>query len=167
MHPRRFVGAWTERNLWGPCLLNGAIELISSFQQCSHFFLFEPICTAILLAACSIVHVIRIHAIYEKNRNILYGMGGLLALQVVVTAICCGFYRCKYPILCWESSLLVVLPKYARSTCQVTWWTDNIHLSCAETGLTLPPLLLLMVSNSTWERSTIPSSCHANIICNH
>ena len=64
-------------------------------QQCSHFFLFEPICTAILLAACSIIHVIRIHAIYEKKRNVLFGMGGLLALQVVVTAICCGFYRCE------------------------------------------------------------------------
>ncbi|KAI0657378.1 hypothetical protein C8Q70DRAFT_919863 [Cubamyces menziesii] len=64
-----------------------------SQAQCSHFFLFEPICTAILLAACSLVHVIRIHAIYEKSRNVLYSMGGLLALQVVVTAICCGFYR--------------------------------------------------------------------------
>ncbi|KAI0712219.1 hypothetical protein C8Q76DRAFT_733847 [Earliella scabrosa] len=64
-----------------------------SQDQCSHFFLFEPICTAILLAACSLVHVIRIHAIYEKNRNILYSMGGLLGLQVVVTAICCGFFR--------------------------------------------------------------------------
>lgn len=26
----------------------------------------------------------------------LFGMGGLLALQVVITAICCGFYRCEY-----------------------------------------------------------------------
>ncbi|KAI8986111.1 hypothetical protein BD414DRAFT_487693 [Trametes punicea] len=64
-----------------------------SQAQCSHFFLFEPICTAILLAACSLVHVIRIHAIYDKSRNVLYGMGALLALQIVVTAICCGFYR--------------------------------------------------------------------------
>ncbi|CDO75327.1 hypothetical protein BN946_scf184848.g4 [Trametes cinnabarina] len=64
-----------------------------SQAQCSHFFLFEPICTAILLAACSLVHVIRIHAIYDKSRNVLFGMGGLLALQIVVTAICCGFYR--------------------------------------------------------------------------
>ncbi|KAI0632170.1 hypothetical protein C8Q77DRAFT_1059957 [Trametes polyzona] len=64
-----------------------------SQSQCQNFFLFEPICTAILLAACSLVHVIRIHAIYDKSRSVLYGMGGLLALQVVVTAICCGFYR--------------------------------------------------------------------------
>ncbi|KAI0822333.1 hypothetical protein BC628DRAFT_1340914 [Trametes gibbosa] len=64
-----------------------------SQAQCSHFFLFEPICTAILLAACSVVHLIRIHAIYEKSRSILFGMGGLLALQVVITAICCGFFR--------------------------------------------------------------------------
>ncbi|EIW59210.1 uncharacterized protein TRAVEDRAFT_147114 [Trametes versicolor FP-101664 SS1] len=64
-----------------------------SQAQCSHFFLFEPICTAILLAACSLVHVIRVNAIYEKSRNVLFGMGGLLAFQVVVTAICCGFFR--------------------------------------------------------------------------
>lgn len=64
-----------------------------SQTQCSHFFLFEPICTAVLLAACSLVHVIRIHAIYEKSRNILYTMGGLLGLQIVITAICCGFFR--------------------------------------------------------------------------
>ncbi|KAI0349479.1 hypothetical protein OH77DRAFT_1465350 [Trametes cingulata] len=62
-------------------------------DQCNRFYLFEPICTAILLAACSLVHVIRIHAIYDKSRSVLAGMGGLLALQVVVTAICCGFYR--------------------------------------------------------------------------
>ncbi|KZT19537.1 hypothetical protein NEOLEDRAFT_1165386 [Neolentinus lepideus HHB14362 ss-1] len=64
-----------------------------SQAQCRHFYLFEPICTAILLALCSVVHVIRINAIYEKNRNVLVGMGALLAAQIVVTAICCGFYR--------------------------------------------------------------------------
>ncbi|KAL0961026.1 hypothetical protein HGRIS_006017 [Hohenbuehelia grisea] len=63
-----------------------------SQASCQKFFLFEPICTAILLAATSLVHVVRIHAIYEKNRPILYSMGALLAVQVVVTAICCGFY---------------------------------------------------------------------------
>lgn len=46
-----------------------------------------------MLAICSIVHVIRIHAIYEKKRPILNLMGALLAVQVVVTAICCGFYQ--------------------------------------------------------------------------
>ncbi|KDQ62395.1 hypothetical protein JAAARDRAFT_30299 [Jaapia argillacea MUCL 33604] len=64
-----------------------------SQSQCEKFYLFEPICTAILLAVCSAVHVIRIHGIYEKSRPILFGMGGILALQVVITAICCGFYR--------------------------------------------------------------------------
>ena len=77
-------------------------------QQCSHFFLFEPICTAILLAACSIIHVIRIHAIYEKKRNVLFGMGGLLALQVVVTAICCGFYRCECLCACCKYLLTMI-----------------------------------------------------------
>ncbi|EKM51479.1 uncharacterized protein PHACADRAFT_261628 [Phanerochaete carnosa HHB-10118-sp] len=64
-----------------------------SLETCSHFFLFEPICTAILLAVCSAVHVIRIHAIYDKSRNVLTVMGGLFALQIIVTAICCGFYQ--------------------------------------------------------------------------
>ncbi|KAJ4000391.1 hypothetical protein F5050DRAFT_533939 [Lentinula boryana] len=64
-----------------------------SQATCQHFFLFEPICTAILLAATSAVHVIRTHAIYDKNRPVLIGMGCLYAVQIVVTAICCGFYR--------------------------------------------------------------------------
>jgi len=64
-----------------------------SRSACQRFFLFEPICTAVLLAACSVTHTIRIHGIYDKNRPVLYGMSSLLALQLVVTAICCGFYR--------------------------------------------------------------------------
>ncbi|KAH8998522.1 hypothetical protein EDB92DRAFT_1835649 [Lactarius akahatsu] len=60
---------------------------------CQKFFLFEPISTTFLLAACSVVHVIRIHGIYDKNRSVLYGMSALLALQVVVTAISSAFYR--------------------------------------------------------------------------
>lgn len=81
-------------------------------QTCQKFYLFEPICTAILLAAASgqlilistiplwrflppiAVHVIRIHAIHDKNRTILFGMSALFAIQVVVTAISCAFYRC-------------------------------------------------------------------------
>jgi hypothetical protein len=44
----------------------------------------------------SVVHVIRIHGIYDKNRSVMYGMSALLALQVVVTGICCAFYRCEF-----------------------------------------------------------------------
>jgi hypothetical protein len=62
-------------------------------EKCQHFYLFEPICTAILLAVCSAVHVIRINAIYDKSRKVLSLMGALFATQIVVTAICCGFYR--------------------------------------------------------------------------
>ncbi|KIK69585.1 hypothetical protein GYMLUDRAFT_236093 [Collybiopsis luxurians FD-317 M1] len=64
-----------------------------SQATCRKFFLFEPICTAILLAAASAVHVIRIRAIYDKSRPVLALMGSLFAIQIVVTAICCGFYR--------------------------------------------------------------------------
>ena len=61
--------------------------------QCSHFYLFEPIATAFLVSACSIVHVIRVHAIYDKSRTVLLSLSGLFALQVVCMAIACGFYR--------------------------------------------------------------------------
>ncbi|KAG7443061.1 uncharacterized protein BT62DRAFT_996214 [Guyanagaster necrorhizus] len=64
-----------------------------STSSCEKFYLFEPICTAILLAAASAVHVLRIQAIYEKSRAVLFGMGALFAMQVIVTAVCCGFYR--------------------------------------------------------------------------
>lgn len=52
-----------------------------------------------ITAFTPVVHAIRIHGIYDKNRSVLYGMSALLALQVVVTAICCGFYRCECYIL--------------------------------------------------------------------
>lgn len=42
----------------------------------------------------SAIHVIRVHAIYEKSRPVLLGLSSLFAVQIVVTAICCGFYRC-------------------------------------------------------------------------
>ncbi|KAG6891345.1 hypothetical protein C0992_008460 [Termitomyces sp. T32_za158] len=80
-----------------------------SQSQCQNFYLFEPICTAILLVATSIVHVVRIHAIYDKNRTILYGMGALFALQIVVTAVCCGFYR-SVPLL--EGQGCIAGPKH-------------------------------------------------------
>lgn len=61
--------------------------------QCNHFYLFEPICTAILVSLCSLVHVIRISAIYKDNMAVKYGMSALLALQVIAMAVTCGFYR--------------------------------------------------------------------------
>lgn len=36
----------------------------------------------ILVALCSAVHVIRIHAIYDKSRPILAGLSALLLIQV-------------------------------------------------------------------------------------
>lgn len=64
-----------------------------TIHRCQSFYLVEPILTAILLAVCSLVHVVRIYAIYEKNRKVLLGMGALLATQIVVTAVCCAFYQ--------------------------------------------------------------------------
>ncbi|KAJ3482768.1 hypothetical protein NLJ89_g12118 [Agrocybe chaxingu] len=78
-------------------------------QRCESFYLFEPIATAILLAATSAVHVIRIHAIYDKNRTVLAVMSALFAVQVVVTGICCGFYR-SVPLL--EGQGCIAGPKH-------------------------------------------------------
>lgn len=64
-----------------------------SQSMCHKFYLFEPICTAVLLACASAVHVIRVHAIYEKSRSVLFGLGALFAIQVAVTGVACGFYR--------------------------------------------------------------------------
>lgn len=78
-----------------------AVEFFSTSWtqgQCQKSYLFEPIATAILMALCSAAHVIRVYAIYEKNRRVLALMGGLWAVQVVVTAITCGFYR-SVPLL--------------------------------------------------------------------
>ncbi|KAF8631774.1 hypothetical protein AX17_004989 [Amanita inopinata Kibby_2008] len=69
-----------------------------SQETCRKFYLFEPICTAVLLAATSAVHVIRIHAVYDKKRPVLLAMGALYAVQIAVTAIACGFYR-SVPLL--------------------------------------------------------------------
>ncbi|KAG8825731.1 hypothetical protein FRC19_010648 [Serendipita sp. 401] len=51
-------------------------------DMCNKFYLFEPICTMILIALCSSVHVIRIHAIYDKSRPILAGLAALLLVQL-------------------------------------------------------------------------------------
>ncbi|KDR82758.1 hypothetical protein GALMADRAFT_238272 [Galerina marginata CBS 339.88] len=69
-----------------------------SISTCEKFFLFEPICTAILLAAASAVHVIRIHAIWDKSRAVLAAMTALFGVQIVVTAVSIGFYR-SVPLL--------------------------------------------------------------------
>nr|GAT60346.1 predicted protein [Mycena chlorophos] len=69
-----------------------------SQATCEKSYLFEPIATAVLLAATSAIHVIRIHAIYDRNRAVLLGMGALYVAQIVVTAVACGFYR-SVPLL--------------------------------------------------------------------
>lgn len=50
-----------------------------------------------------VAHTIRITAIYERNREIMTGLSALLTIQIVITAVACGFYRCK--CLCYYQSL--------------------------------------------------------------
>jgi hypothetical protein len=49
--------------------------------------------TAILLSISSLVIVIRVSAIYEQSRPVTFGLGALLVIQVIVQAVCCGFYE--------------------------------------------------------------------------
>lgn len=44
------------------------------------------------------VHAIRIYAIYDRSSAVGIGLGALYAAQVVVTAVCCAFYR-SVPLL--------------------------------------------------------------------
>ncbi|KAJ6610189.1 hypothetical protein B0H10DRAFT_2166096 [Mycena sp. CBHHK59/15] len=76
-----------------------------SRQSCDNFYLFEPICTAVLLAAASAVHVIRISAIYEHNRSVLFSMASLWGLQVAVTGVCCAFFKCKRRRFRWQGCM--------------------------------------------------------------
>lgn len=62
-------------------------------EMCQHFFLFEPVLTAILISVCSVVHLIRIRAIYDKGNEVTAVLGVLLAVQVVMMAIACGFFH--------------------------------------------------------------------------
>ncbi|CAG7852073.1 SubName: Full=Uncharacterized protein {ECO:0000313/EMBL:CCA74902.1} [Serendipita indica DSM 11827] len=62
-------------------------------KMCNKFYLFEPICTMVLIALCSSVHVNRIHAIYDKSRPILAGLAALLLVQIAVMTVCSAFYH--------------------------------------------------------------------------
>lgn len=61
--------------------------------MCHSFYLFEPIVTAVLISLCSLVHVIRISAIYPNNPTVKFGMMGLLGGQIIAMAVTCAFYR--------------------------------------------------------------------------
>jgi hypothetical protein len=74
---------------WTPLLRSHYPPLAVAFfdtkftqNMCDKFYLFEPICTMILIALCAAVHVIRIHAIYDKSRPILAGLSAMLLVQV-------------------------------------------------------------------------------------
>ncbi|KAG8961832.1 hypothetical protein FRC03_004898 [Tulasnella sp. 419] len=64
-----------------------------SASQCSKFYLFEPIMTAILMTVTSASLAVRLYAIFDKSKAVMGALGALLFLQVVAQAICCGFYK--------------------------------------------------------------------------
>ena len=59
-----------------------------------------------VIKCSSVVHVIRIHAIYDNRRAVLYCLGALYGAQIVVTAICCAFYRCALLLTKMSSTTL-------------------------------------------------------------
>jgi hypothetical protein len=62
-------------------------------EMCDRFYLFEPIVTMVLVSTCSVVHLVRVHAIYDKSRPILFGLGALLLAQVVTMAVAVAFFH--------------------------------------------------------------------------
>lgn len=64
-----------------------------SFERCQGFYLFEPIVTMCLVSLCSVVALIRLHAIFDHSKAVLGGLSALLLLQVGTMAACCAFYR--------------------------------------------------------------------------
>ncbi|CAE6361976.1 unnamed protein product [Rhizoctonia solani] len=62
-------------------------------DRCQNFYLFEPIITMCLVSLCSVVALIRLHAIFDHSKAVLGGLGILLTLQVGIMAACCAFYR--------------------------------------------------------------------------
>ncbi|KAG8693933.1 hypothetical protein FRC08_008802, partial [Ceratobasidium sp. 394] len=64
-----------------------------SFDMCRRFYLFEPIVTMCLVSLCSVVALIRLHAIFDHSKAVLGGLSVLLLVQVATMAACCAFYR--------------------------------------------------------------------------
>ncbi|KAB5589037.1 hypothetical protein CTheo_7515 [Ceratobasidium theobromae] len=64
-----------------------------SFEKCQSFYLFEPIVTMCLVSLCSVVALIRLHAIFDYSKAVLGGLGALCFIQVATMAACCAFYR--------------------------------------------------------------------------
>ncbi|KAI0031762.1 hypothetical protein K488DRAFT_15864, partial [Vararia minispora EC-137] len=69
-----------------------------SREKCERFFIFEPVITTILLFTCSLVHVIRIRAIYSNSSRVFRIMVAMLVQQIVITSVCCAFYE-RIPVL--------------------------------------------------------------------
>ncbi len=89
-----------------------------SLDMCNKFYLFEPVTTMILVSLCSTVHVVRVHAIYDKSRAVLGGLGAVLLFQVslppsaprvALSITCCLVSSYPAPILILRSTLKLCL----------------------------------------------------------
>jgi len=102
-----------------------------SEAMCSKFYQFEPITTAILVSLCSLVHAMRISAIYPGNAAVKYGMYTLLGMQIIAMAVTCGFYRpmpLEFPSApSFSGQGCIAGPKYnAREAVGVYWVMPTI-----------------------------------------
>jgi len=113
--------------------------------MCQRFFIFEPVCTAILLAAASAVHVIRIRALYQDERHVISAMDILYGIQLAFTAVCCGSYR-SVPLLSGQGCLPG--PKY---NWVVIYWIGPTFLYTVSFGLILKQSLETRDRLSHWQ----------------
>jgi hypothetical protein len=99
-------------------------------EVCRKFYLFEPIMTAVLMSLSSLALVVRVRAINDtsagRQRAITLGLGALLAVQVVVHAVCCFFY---HPLNLQNSHGCIPAPKH--NWVGIYWVMPTILYLCA------------------------------------
>jgi len=70
------------------------------YQMCKKFYLFEPICTAVLLSMCGVAHAVRISAIFDKSIAVLGVLGAGTFAMATAMGVGSAFYRREYISLC-------------------------------------------------------------------
>ncbi|KAG8848945.1 hypothetical protein FRB96_000966 [Tulasnella sp. 330] len=64
-----------------------------SLARCNKFYLFEPICTVVLMCVASASLAVRLYAVYDRSKLVMGLLGGFLFLQIVAMGVCTAFYK--------------------------------------------------------------------------
>ncbi|KAK0464586.1 uncharacterized protein EV420DRAFT_1517048 [Desarmillaria tabescens] len=130
-----------------------------SSSSCEKFYLFEPICTAILLAAASAVHVLRIHAYLRQESStvpLLEGQGCIAGIKDNWV----GVYW-VFPTLLYTVSLALALLRSVKSlqAKPLSPWRlmlrDGLNLYGAIWIVNMTNMLFLFIMKPTDERDPV------------